>query len=244
MWKTESRILLACLMAQALFTGAAQEEDLYENCSKRAADGECRTNSDEMLRDCPVSCAQQPGIHKFHYRALHPGEEPLFDLDTVAKDEFGRKVDLERFYGYMTIVTAVPSKCGLTQLFYDQLMHLHDVWPYGLEIMVFPSPQMTIPGTDDTHGVDNSPSHLCPEMHQMDKQKKHPITVMETINVNGPETHPVYQYLKGMQGMKDINTLQPTYFIIFPEGDMEIHQGITPAGLTSHIRRNLKQLEL
>jgi glutathione peroxidase-family protein len=199
-----------------------------------------------MLQECPLSCSKQPGIRKFHYRTLNPGEISLFDLEATAKDDFDTVIDLDRFHGYLTIVTAVPSKCGLTEAFYDELMHLHDVWPYGLEFMVFPSPQMIIPGmANEADGFENSPGHLCPEMHQLDKHKKHPITVMETADVNGPRTHPVYKYLKEMQGITDIVTHQPTYFIILPEGDMEIHQGVTPYSLKNHIRRNLKQqLEL
>ena len=44
----------------------------------------------------------------------------------------------------------------------------------------------------------------CPTIKKFANDKGVTFTMMDKIDVNGPRTHPVYKYLKGVAGLPDI----------------------------------------
>ncbi|KAJ8664771.1 hypothetical protein QAD02_006433 [Eretmocerus hayati] len=106
--------------------------------------------------------------------------------DFHAKDIDGNDVSLEKYKGHVVIIVNVASKCGLAHTNYEQLQVLYNDYAEsnGLRILAFPCNQFNNqePGTPE-------------EIKEF--IKKHGVTfdIFDKIDVNGPEAHPLYQWL-------------------------------------------------
>ena len=67
--------------------------------------------------------------------------------------------------------------------------------------------------------------------------------VMQKIDVNGPNTHPVYLYLKKQAGPAKINWNFATYYVIDHEGNVEAFNGVEPMELVSVIEEMLEEID-
>jgi glutathione peroxidase len=123
-----------------------------------------------------------------HHGASMPWILDVCDADACmqsAKDIDGKEVSFKEFAGKVTLVVNVASACGFTQQNYVGLQALHEKYKdHGLEIVAFPSNQFggQEPGTES-------------QIKQF-AQSKYKVTfrMMSKADVNGPQTHPVYQY--------------------------------------------------
>ena len=71
----------------------------------------------------------------------------------------------------------------------------------------------------------------CPTIKKFANDKGVTFTMMDKIDVNGPSTHPVYKYLKGVASLPEILWNFATYYVIFPDGEVTDHSGVTPIKL-------------
>jgi glutathione peroxidase len=55
--------------------------------------------------------------------------------------------------------------------------------------------------------------------------------MMNKIDVNGPNTHKVYQYLKTVTGIRKITWNFATYFLVSPDGEVQAYSGSEPYDL-------------
>lgn len=108
--------------------------------------------------------------------------------DFTVVDQLGNKVPLSRYEGKVLLLVNTATGCGLTPQ-YQGLQELYDRFqPAGFEILDFPSNQFRqAPGSDQ-------------DIHQF-CQVNYGTTFprFAKIQVNGPATHPLYQYLKSQQ---------------------------------------------
>jgi glutathione peroxidase len=68
-------------------------------------------------------------------------------------------------------------------------------------------------------------------------------TIMQKIDVNGPDTHPVYLYLKHSAGPAEIKWNFATYYVIDHHGDVQAFNGIEPKELVPVIEELLEIMQ-
>lgn len=111
--------------------------------------------------------------------------------DFTVKDIDGKDVALSKFKGKALLIVNVASKCGLTSSNYSELTHIYEKYkPQGLEILAFPCNQFggQEPGSN-------------PEIKQFACTRyKAEFPIFDKVDVNGPSTAPVYQFLKSSAG--------------------------------------------
>lgn len=116
-------------------------------------------------------------------------EKTLYDFDV--KDIDGKDVSLIKFKGKVALIVNVASKCGLTTSNYSELSHIYEKYKtQGFEILAFPCNQF---------GAQEPGSN--PEIKQFACTRfKADFTIFDKVDVNGPSTTPVYQFLKATSG--------------------------------------------
>eukprot|EP00532_Pseudo-nitzschia_australis_P008849 CAMPEP_0168177264 /NCGR_PEP_ID=MMETSP0139_2-20121125/8339_1 /TAXON_ID=44445 /ORGANISM="Pseudo-nitzschia australis, Strain 10249 10 AB" /LENGTH=273 /DNA_ID=CAMNT_0008096259 /DNA_START=108 /DNA_END=930 /DNA_ORIENTATION=- len=216
-------VALACCSTAAAAAAAAEQEptpDTHEMCGEWAERGECVANPDFMLSNCAASCAANDAA------ALRDAEElkqvsSFFDL--TANDSSGTPLDFSRFEGKVTVLVNVASECGYTDSHYRGLVRLWNNVKHTqqINILAFPCDQFghQEPGTSE-------------EVHDFAVQKYGVgFTMMEKINVNGPNASIIYKFLKSEAGPKNIEWNFATYFVVSPDGAIHAHSNVEPMEL-------------
>ena len=108
----------------------------------------------------------------------------VYDFTATAPD--GTEVPLSQYEGKMLLIVNVASKCGLTPQ-YEGLESLYrDDRDRGLEIVGFPCNQFR----EQEPGTDAEIQDFCKSTYDVT------FPVLSKIDVNGPDAHPLYQYLR------------------------------------------------
>lgn len=106
--------------------------------------------------------------------------------DIPAKTIQGEMVSLAQFKGKWSLVVNVASACGLTPQ-YAGLQELHQSYSSrGLVVLGFPCNQF---GAQEP-GSETEIAEFCSSRFQVS------FPMFAKVDVNGPNTHPLYQYLK------------------------------------------------
>ncbi|XP_009803157.1 putative phospholipid hydroperoxide glutathione peroxidase [Nicotiana tabacum] len=111
--------------------------------------------------------------------------------DFTVKDIDGKDVPLSKFKGKVLLIVNVASRCGLTTSNYTELSQVYEKYKTkGLEILAFPCNQF---------GAQEPGSN--PEIKQFACTRfKAEFPIFDKVDVNGPNTAPVYQFLKSSAG--------------------------------------------
>jgi len=130
-----------------------------------------------------------------------------FDAETIG----GQPVALNQFKGQVILIVNTASACGFTPQFAG-LEALHQTYgPQGLVVLGFPCNQF---GAQD-RGSNTEIASFC----QLNYSVSFPM--MAKIQVNGPQAHPLYQWLvreaRGLLGTKSIKW-NFTKFLIGKDG--------------------------
>ncbi|GJY25418.1 glutathione peroxidase [Tanacetum coccineum] len=118
--------------------------------------------------------------------------------DFTVKDIERKEVPLSKFKGKVLLIVNVASQCGLTSSNYSELTQIYNKYKdQGLEILAFPCNQFGFqePGSN-SQIKDFACTRFKAEFPIFDKTD----IVTSQIDVNGPFTAPVYQYLKSSSG--------------------------------------------
>lgn len=208
----------------SFFAAAVQRRT---ECDDWANDGECEGNPNYMKHNCKQACDR----HEERLAKDLEGVDSFFDLS--ARDLNRNVVEFERFRGKVTIVTNVASYCGYTESHYRELVALHrSLSGTGMvEIMAFPCNQFGAQEPDPRHKIREFAVGKGVEFVMMDK-----------IDVNGIDAHPVYKYLKREAGPHKIGWNFATYYVIDPNGRVEAFSSVDPSALESVARRILDEL--
>ncbi|MBO6934057.1 MAG: glutathione peroxidase [Deltaproteobacteria bacterium] len=109
----------------------------------------------------------------------------LYDIEVTTLD--GQKKDLHDLEGKVALFVNVASKCGFTPQ-YAGLEKLYEKYKdQGLVVLGFPCNQF---GAQEP-GTEEEIAGFCEKNYGVS------FPMHSKIDVNGPDTHPVYQYLKG-----------------------------------------------
>lgn len=183
-----------------------------------ANQGECDANPNFMLIQCASSCFKAQQAVERDAAAL-AAIDSFFDLS--ANDIDGNELKFETLRGQVTVLTNVASYCGYTDSHYRSLVELYAaVADKPVTILAFPCNQFgkQEPGTAD-------------DIKEFAAQKGVKFQMMQKINVNGPDSHIVYKYLKHQTKTPAIGWNFATYFVVDPEGKIDAHHGIEPMTL-------------
>ncbi|XP_042507431.1 probable phospholipid hydroperoxide glutathione peroxidase [Macadamia integrifolia] len=111
--------------------------------------------------------------------------------DFTVKDIDGKDVSLSKFKGKVLLIVNVASKCGLTTSNYMELSHLYEKYKtQGVEILAFPCNQF---GGQEPGSNTEIKQFACTRF-------KAEFPIFDKVDVNGPSTAPVYQFLKSSAG--------------------------------------------
>ncbi|KAL9233932.1 hypothetical protein vseg_008864 [Gypsophila vaccaria] len=111
--------------------------------------------------------------------------------DYTVKDIDGKEVPLSNFKGKVLLIVNVASKCGLTSSNYTELSHVYEKYkPQGFEILAFPCNQF---GGQEPGSNPEIKNFACTKF-------KAEFPIFDKVDVNGPNTAPVYQFLKSSAG--------------------------------------------
>merc|ERR1711990_329291 len=123
-------------------------------------------------------------------RALFGGGAPKLSVPALKeiklKDIDNRPIKPASYVGKVLLVTNVASNCGFTASNYKDLVELYDKYRGDdFEILAFPCNQFggQEPGSND-------------QIKDFTKKYGVEFPVTEKVNVNGPDTHPFFKYLK------------------------------------------------
>ncbi|EFJ52333.1 glutathione peroxidase, partial [Volvox carteri f. nagariensis] len=101
----------------------------------------------------------------------------------------GKVRPLSEFAGKVTLVVNVASACGYTDENYKGLMKVYEKYhPHGLEILGFPCNQ--VGRGRRKSGTEADIKNFCSSRYHVN------FPMFSKVDVNGPNTHPVYQFLK------------------------------------------------
>lgn len=180
-----------------------------------------------MQQNCPLAC------HKATYRP--PETSTTHDIDEFyqlsATDANGKVMSMENFEGYVTVIVNVARLCDYTELFYNTLEHMHAIYPYALEILAFPfnNPDVKIDS--------------CIEQIEADEKgllREHKIRIMKPMD--GPDSHPVFDFLKKPFNVEKLESGFAYYFFINPDGNViEMHYGASYNALKTFIDHHVKE---
>ena len=120
--------------------------------------------------------------------------ERIYDFKATASN--GQEIDFKQFEGKVLLIVNTASKCGFTPQF-DGLEKLNQKYrDKGLVVIGFPCNQFA----NQDPGSDNEIESFCKLNYGVTFQ------IMKKIDVNGPNAHPIFQYLrketKGLLGDK------------------------------------------
>lgn len=152
----------------------------------------------------------------------------------TVKDSRGKDVDLAIYKGKILLVVNVASKCGFTDSNYTQLTELYNKYKdKGLEILAFPCNQFLKqePGTSE-----EAEQFAC-------TRYKAEYPIFKKVRVNGPDTAPVYKFLKANKGgfLGSRIKWNFTKFLVDKEGHVVERYGptTTPLAIESDIKKAL-----
>jgi glutathione peroxidase len=172
-----------------------------------------------MLIQCAKSCH---GAKKEAAQILEQlaGIDSFFQLS--ANDITGKPFDFSALAGQVTVLTNVASYCGYTESHYHGLVELYSaVADAPVTILAFPCNQFgqQEPGS-------------AADIQEFAASKGVKFQLMEKINVNGPDAHLVYKYLKYHTGTTAVTWNFATYFVVSPDGTtVQAYHGTEPMEL-------------
>ncbi|MFQ6371286.1 glutathione peroxidase [Shewanella sp. YIC-542] len=153
--------------------------------------------------------------------------------DVEATDIHGNKVHLSRYRGKTLLIVNTASKCGFTPQYQGLEKLYQEFAPKGLVVLGFPCNQFGAQEPGDNQEIEQ----FC----QLNYGVSFPM--FAKIEVNGPNTHPLYQHLKsqapGLLGSKNIKW-NFTKFLVNQQGN--VLKRYAPTCKPSTIKNQLVEL--
>ncbi|WP_417763575.1 glutathione peroxidase [Shewanella sp.] len=156
---------------------------------------------------------------------------PIYQIDVT--DIRGQQRSLTEFQGKVLLIVNTASKCGFTPQYQELEALYKTLQPKGLEILGFPCNQF---GHQEP-GSDSDISQFC----QLNYGVSFPM--FAKIDVNGANTHPLYNLLKkeakgvlGSQGIK----WNFTKFLVDKEG--KVQERFAPTTKPLQLKAQIEQL--
>ncbi|THG14184.1 hypothetical protein TEA_020277 [Camellia sinensis var. sinensis] len=128
-------------------------------------------------------------------------EKTIYDF--TVKDIDGNDVSLSKFKGKVLLIVNVASKCGLTSSNYSELSHIYEKYkPQGELYFVDRACAYHMHPFRGAHSsISLKEPGSNPEIKQFACTRfKAEFPIFDKVDVNGPNTAPVYQFLKSTAG--------------------------------------------
>ena len=120
----------------------------------------------------------------------------IHDFKAIASN--GKEIDFADFKGKVLLIINTASKCGFTPQF-DGLEQLNEKYrDRGLVCIGFPCNQFA----QQDPGTDGEIQEFCRLNYGVSFQ------IMKKVDVNGPEAHPVFEYLKSQAPTEEYKGLK------------------------------------
>ena len=194
-------------------------QDTHKMCKDWADMGECENNPAYMLVNCKKSCDSYNKKMGLEDNSDLVRIRSFFQLG--AKDIDGKEISFQELKGKITVVVNVASHCGYTESHYRGLVDLYNAVPReNVNILAFPCNQFGAQEPEE-----------CPVIKRFAESKGVEFTMMDKVDVNGPNASPVYRFLKREAGPPHIQWNFATYFVIDPEGQIRSFSGVEPMDL-------------
>lgn len=153
--------------------------------------------------------------------------------DFTVKDIDGKDVSLSKFKGKVLLIVNVASRCGLTSSNYTELSNLYEKYkPQGFEILAFPCNQF---GGQEPGSNQEIKQFAC-------TRYKAEFPIFDKVDVNGPSTAPVYQFLKSNAGgfLGDLIKWNFEKFLVDKNG--KVAERYPPTTSPFQIEKDIKKL--
>lgn len=246
-------LLLTLITALNLSASVAAEEqkdsltadgkDKYEMCKMWAEQGECDNNKDFMILGCPVSCKEAREMKEKMLKEVE-GIKSIHELS--AKDVDGNEVKFGDYEGYVVVfVNVIASDNMMSEAHYKGLVELQErVKGNKVKFLLFPTEQFVHPDHDKIPQDKDDLIAYFTNKGLLDDGTM--FTIMETIKVNGPDTHIVYKFAKhdAVPHVTGIPFNFDPYFIVHPSGDLEARPRHHPEHLFEPIMEHFGSTEL
>ncbi|XP_062233433.1 putative glutathione peroxidase 7, chloroplastic [Phragmites australis] len=132
-----------------------------------------------------VAAPRAPGVAT----ATAATEKSIYGF--TVKDIDGKDSPLSKFKGKALLIVNVASQCGLTTSNYTELSHLYEKYKtQGFEILAFPCNQF---GAQEPGSNPQIKQFACTRF-------KAEFPIFDKVDVNGPNTAPIYKFLKSSAG--------------------------------------------
>ena len=116
----------------------------------------------------------------------------------------------------------------------ESIEHLQSVWPYSVEVLIFPY----------EHPSTNYDEKNCEDFDKDYTKTGRKIYMMELAILNGPNTHPMFKFLKDVMGVEDLSLDTTQYFVMSPDVDaFEYHYGKSLLDMKDVLREKVKELD-
>ena len=141
------------------------------------------------------------------------------------------KKNLEEYKGKYILIVNVASKCGLTPQ-YEGLKQIQEVHEKDLQVIGFPCNQFMgqEPGTDEEIQT------FCKTKYDVN------FPVMKKIEVNGSNTHPLYEYLKSEKTGILTEAIKWNFTKFLVDRDGNVIKRYSPQTEPSEIEEELKDI--
>ena len=139
--------------------------------------------------------------------------------------------NLEEYKGKYILIVNVASKCGLTPQ-YEGLKQIQDLHEKDLQVIGFPCNQFMgqEPGTDEEIQT------FCKTKYDVN------FPVMKKIEVNGSNTHPLYEYLKSEKTGILTEAIKWNFTKFLVDRDGNVIKRYSPQTEPSEIEEELKDI--
>ena len=139
--------------------------------------------------------------------------------------------NLEEFKGKYILIVNVASKCGLTPQ-YEGLKQIQDLYENDLQVIGFPCNQFMgqEPGTDEEIQT------FCKMKYDIN------FPVMKKIEVNGSNTHPLYEYLKSERTGILTESIKWNFTKFLVDRNGNVIKRYSPQAEPSEIEEDLKNI--
>lgn len=153
--------------------------------------------------------------------------------DFTVRDIQGNEKSMADYKGKVLLIVNTASKCGFTPQF-EGLQGLHQgLGDKGFEVLGFPCNQFM----NQDPGNDDAISQFCSLNYGVD------FPMFSKIEVNGPDAHPLYQFLKkqakGLMGSEKVKW-NFTKFLVNREGN--VVKRYPPTAKPESIRADIEKL--
>ncbi|KAK6137495.1 hypothetical protein DH2020_028748 [Rehmannia glutinosa] len=145
----------------------------------------------------------------------------------------GNDVNLGIYKGKVLLIVNVASQCGLTNSNYTELTQLYEKYKdQGLEILAFPCNQF---GSQEPGTIEEIQNFVCTRF-------KAEYPVFDKVEVNGPNTAPIYKYMKSVKGSLFGDNIKWNFskFLVDKEGQIVDRYAPTTSPLS--IEKDIKKL--